>query len=116
MPGDRPLPEAGGKFVTVNSNPATDMTRLPSFRDYGFDVGAEGELGDGTPFTWTKDPSRSKTTTSTWRPTARRCGRPGFVRSVGTVPGSRRMAKRPTDARLGAVRDPRAHYVHQCVK
>ncbi|MDB5348870.1 MAG: hypothetical protein JWN86_117 [Planctomycetota bacterium] len=43
----------GGRFVTVNANPEMDFRRLPSFRQYGFDVGFDGEVVEGTPFTWT---------------------------------------------------------------
>jgi toxoflavin synthase len=45
----------GGRFVTVNSNPGLDPGRLPSFRQYGFEVSAGGELREGTPITWTFD-------------------------------------------------------------
>ena len=34
----------GGRFVTVNSNPAFDFNQADSFRKYGFGVSAEGEL------------------------------------------------------------------------
>ncbi len=43
----------GGRFVTVNSNPDLDYGRLPSFREYGFDVETGGGVAEGTPITWT---------------------------------------------------------------
>lgn len=43
----------GGRFVTVNSNPAFDFKQTDSFRKYGFGVSAEAELREGTPYTWT---------------------------------------------------------------
>jgi SAM-dependent methyltransferase len=45
----------GGRFVTVNTNPGLDFSRLPSFRQYGFEVGVGGELREGTPITRTFD-------------------------------------------------------------
>jgi toxoflavin synthase len=43
----------GGRFVTVNTNPALDFAGLPSLREYGLDVEADGELREGSPITWT---------------------------------------------------------------
>lgn len=43
----------GGRFVAVNSNPDLDFGRLPPFRRYGFELDADGPVGEGTPFTWT---------------------------------------------------------------
>jgi toxoflavin synthase len=43
----------GGRFVTVNSNPALDFGSAPSYRRYGFETGVEGELVEATPITWT---------------------------------------------------------------
>ena len=45
----------GGRFVTVNTNPSLDFGRLPSFRQYGFEISVEGELREGVPITWTFD-------------------------------------------------------------
>jgi ubiquinone/menaquinone biosynthesis C-methylase UbiE len=44
----------GGRFVTVNSNPATHFPTLPSFRKYGFEVAnaAAGEWREGSPIRW----------------------------------------------------------------
>lgn len=43
----------GGRFVTVNSNPAMDFSALPSYRRYGFDTRGAGEIRQGMPVTWT---------------------------------------------------------------
>jgi toxoflavin synthase len=43
----------GGRFVTVNTNPAIDFDRLPPMRGYGFEVALDGEFAEGTPITWT---------------------------------------------------------------
>lgn len=43
----------GGRFVTVNSNPALDLKSIPSFREYGFEVNAPAEVREGSPITWT---------------------------------------------------------------
>ena len=49
----------GGRFVTVNSNPACDFRSSPSYRQYGFetclveDVAAHPTVAEGTPITWT---------------------------------------------------------------
>jgi ubiquinone/menaquinone biosynthesis C-methylase UbiE len=43
----------GGRFVTVNSNPAIDFRTAPSYRAYGFETRLEGDLTEGTPITWT---------------------------------------------------------------
>lgn len=45
--------EPGGRFVTVNSNPALDFTRAPSFRQYGFETSVSGPWREGAPITWT---------------------------------------------------------------
>ena len=43
----------GGRFVTVNSNPACDFTTAPSYRKYGFETAVVGSLSGGAPITWT---------------------------------------------------------------
>ncbi|HVJ69715.1 MAG TPA: class I SAM-dependent methyltransferase [Caulifigura sp.] len=43
----------GGRFVTVNSNPACDFSKAPSYRKYGFDAQAAGEWKEGCPIRWT---------------------------------------------------------------
>lgn len=49
----------GGRFVTVNSNPACDFRSAPSYRQYGFETRLEEKLpipaavAEGTPITWT---------------------------------------------------------------
>ena len=43
----------GGRFVTVNTNPALDLTTAPSYRKYGFETTAVGQWQEGTPILWT---------------------------------------------------------------
>jgi toxoflavin synthase len=43
----------GGRFVTVNCNPALDFTAAPSYRQYGFETRPVGAWREGTPITWT---------------------------------------------------------------
>jgi ubiquinone/menaquinone biosynthesis C-methylase UbiE len=43
----------GGRFVTVNTNPALDLTAAPSYRMYGFEATAAGPWQEGTPIQWT---------------------------------------------------------------
>jgi len=43
----------GGRFVTVNQNPALDFRGAPSYRPYGFETTTVGEWREGTPITWT---------------------------------------------------------------
>ena len=43
----------GGRFVTVNTNPALDLTAAPSYRMYGFETTAAGPWQEGTPIQWT---------------------------------------------------------------
>jgi toxoflavin synthase len=43
----------GGRFVTINSNPALDFRIAPSYRRYKFETRLEGDLIEGTPLTWT---------------------------------------------------------------
>ena len=43
----------GGRFVTVNSNPALDFSRAPSYRRYGFETSVAGPWREGAPITWT---------------------------------------------------------------
>jgi ubiquinone/menaquinone biosynthesis C-methylase UbiE len=43
----------GGRFVTVNTNPALDLTTAPSYRTYGFETTAVGQWQEGTPILWT---------------------------------------------------------------
>lgn len=42
----------GGRFVTVNSNPALDFSKAPSYRTYGFKTSVAGALHEGTPIKW----------------------------------------------------------------
>lgn len=44
---------AGGRFVTVNCNPALDFTAAPSYRRYGFETSVAGPWQEGAPITWT---------------------------------------------------------------
>ena len=43
----------GGRFVTVNQNPALDFTAAPSYRRYGFETSVAGPWRAGAPITWT---------------------------------------------------------------
>ena len=43
----------GGRFVSVNCNPALAFPAAPSYRKYGFETKAIGEWREGTPIRWT---------------------------------------------------------------
>jgi ubiquinone/menaquinone biosynthesis C-methylase UbiE len=43
----------GGRFVTVNANPACDFWTAPSYRPYGFEVIPREPRRDGSAITWT---------------------------------------------------------------
>jgi toxoflavin synthase len=43
----------GGRFVTVNSNPACDFPSAPSYRKYGFETSVAGAFREGVPITFT---------------------------------------------------------------
>jgi SAM-dependent methyltransferase len=43
----------GGRFVTVNCNPAIDFSLTPSYRRYGFDVHVPQGMYEGAPVVWT---------------------------------------------------------------
>ena len=43
----------GGRFVTVNCNPACDFPSAPSYRKYGFETSVVGPFREGAPITWT---------------------------------------------------------------
>jgi ubiquinone/menaquinone biosynthesis C-methylase UbiE len=43
----------GGRFVTVNSNPACDYPAAPSYRKYGFETSVVSSFREGAPVTWT---------------------------------------------------------------
>jgi ubiquinone/menaquinone biosynthesis C-methylase UbiE len=43
----------GGRFVTVNCNPACDFPTSPSYRKYGFETSVVGPFREGAPITWT---------------------------------------------------------------
>jgi len=43
----------GGRFVTVNANPALDFSSAPSYRMYGFETTVMGKFAEGVPITWT---------------------------------------------------------------
>jgi len=43
----------GGRFVSVNSNPALNFPTAPTYRKYGFETRAIGEWREGTPIRWT---------------------------------------------------------------
>lgn len=45
--------KAGGRFVTVNSNPALDFSRAPSYRKYGFETSVAGPWQPGAAIKWT---------------------------------------------------------------
>jgi len=42
----------GGRFVTVNSNPALNYSAAPSYRMYGFETAVKGPWGEGAPIMW----------------------------------------------------------------
>ncbi len=42
----------GGRFVTINGNPACDFPNAPSFRKYGFETRVPGEWREGAPIHW----------------------------------------------------------------
>ena len=43
----------GGRFVTVNCNPALDFRMAPSYRKYGFETSLSDGFREGSPITWT---------------------------------------------------------------
>jgi len=43
----------GGRFVTVNGNPALNFPTAPSYRPYGFETSVAGEWLEGAPIQWT---------------------------------------------------------------
>ncbi|HTI49785.1 MAG TPA: class I SAM-dependent methyltransferase, partial [Planctomycetaceae bacterium] len=44
--------KSGGRFVTVNSNPALNFSTAPSYRKYGFETSVPGPFGEGAPIRW----------------------------------------------------------------
>lgn len=42
----------GGRFVTVNCNPAQTFPTAPSYRQYGFEITVAGEWQEGAPVRW----------------------------------------------------------------
>src|SRR5437762_11277835 len=44
--------KSGGRFVTINSNPACDFPAAPSFRKYGFETRVPGAWREGAPLQW----------------------------------------------------------------
>lgn len=43
----------GGRFVTVNTNPAIAFPTAPSYRKYGFETSVGGDWMEGAPIRWT---------------------------------------------------------------
>lgn len=43
----------GGKFITVNSNPALDFPDAPPYRKYGFQTSVDGRWEEGASIKWT---------------------------------------------------------------
>jgi ubiquinone/menaquinone biosynthesis C-methylase UbiE len=43
----------GGRFITVNCNPALPFLTAPSYRKYGFETSVVGEWREGAPIRWT---------------------------------------------------------------
>lgn len=43
----------GGRFITVNCNPARHFPTAPSYRQYGFETTVADEWREGTPIKWT---------------------------------------------------------------
>ena len=42
----------GGRFATVNCNPALDFPSAPSYRKYGFETNVVGKWKEGAPIKW----------------------------------------------------------------
>jgi ubiquinone/menaquinone biosynthesis C-methylase UbiE len=42
----------GGRFLTVNSNPAITFKHAPSYRKYGFETSVAGDWREGAPIKW----------------------------------------------------------------
>jgi ubiquinone/menaquinone biosynthesis C-methylase UbiE len=42
----------GGRFITVNCNPALVFSHAPSYRKYGFETSVQGEWREGAPIKW----------------------------------------------------------------
>jgi toxoflavin synthase len=97
----------GGRFVTVNGNPACDFPSAPSYRTYGFDTRVVGSFREGAPITWTFHlrmvHSTSRTIFLIPRLMRRRCAPPDFARSVGTGHYCRRRAAWPTGGTIGRI-------------
>ena len=89
----------GGRFVTVNANPALDFPAAPSYRKYEFTTAVVGAFPKGClshgPSFWEMGHLRSRITFSMSDVMRRRCARQGFGRSTGIAPGSRLRASRP---------------------
>lgn len=45
--------KSGGRFVTVNCNPALTFPTAPSYRQYGFETSVVGSWQEGAPIKWT---------------------------------------------------------------
>ena len=45
--------QPGGRFVTVNCNPALHFPTAPSYRQYGFETSVVGAWQEGAPIKWT---------------------------------------------------------------
>ena len=45
--------KAGGRFATVNSNPALNFSSAPSYRKYGFETSVAGPWQEGAAIKWT---------------------------------------------------------------
>ena len=45
--------KTGGRFVTVNSNPALDFSSAPSYRKYVFETSVAGPWKEGAVIKWT---------------------------------------------------------------
>ena len=90
----------GGRFVTVNGNPALDFPNAPSYRKYGFETSVVGKWQEGCrsngPFTWKTAPSPLRITTSTLRFTRKPCIPQGFRRFTGNVLVCRPRVKPPS--------------------
>ena len=88
----------GGRFVTVNNNPAWDFPTAPSYRKYGLGVSVVGPFREGAPITWT---FCLRITFSMSRAMTRHYAPPDFAKSAGINQCCRRRVLPPMDVITG---------------